>query len=441
MKKQILLYFLSYLCFTGALAQNKELKDLNLLFDKLEEHNQFMGSVQLIQNDSILYERSLGYSNIEMDKKASSKTHYAIGSITKTYTATLILMAIEESKMDLDSTLDNFYPNLYNADKISIKNLLQHRSGIPNITNEFDYLEWNTKEQTREDMLERIEKYTSAFEPGSHFAYSNSNYILLTYILEDLYKKDYASILQEKILEPLNLNETYFGYPSNKSLDVAASYLYQDAWTEQPKTHYSVPLGAGAIFSTVSDLNKFANHLFSGNILSPASMQEMLDTKDSFGLGIITFPFHEIIGYGHSGGIDGFQSFFGYLPYEKIGYSILSNGTRFSLNDMGVSILQAATGKGEVTIPTFDACQLTEADQEQYIGVYSSNQIPLKITVRKSDRGLSVQATGQPSLELHCEDEPHTFTYKMAGLKMVFIPEEDSFRLLQGGGNFLFVKE
>src|SRR5690625_2700610 len=133
MKKQILLFFLTLICLTGATAQKQKLKDLDLLFDKLEEHNQFMGSVQLIRNDSIIYERSLGYSNIEEDKKANSNTYYAIGSITKTYTATLILMSIEESKMDLDSTLDNFFPELYNADKISIKKLLIHRSGISNI--------------------------------------------------------------------------------------------------------------------------------------------------------------------------------------------------------------------------------------------------------------------------------------------------------------------
>src|SRR5690554_6899776 len=185
MKKQFLFYFLAIFCFSVSLAQEQRIKDLDSLFDKLEKHNQFMGSVQLIRNDSIIYERFVGYSNIEEDKKADDKTHYAIGSITKTYTATLILMAIEESKMDLDSTLDNFFPEIYNAEKISIKNLLQHRSGIPNITNELDYLEWNTIEQSREDMLDRIKKYTSAFEPDSHFAYSNSNYILLTYILED----------------------------------------------------------------------------------------------------------------------------------------------------------------------------------------------------------------------------------------------------------------
>src|SRR5699024_3978598 len=108
MKKHFILYFIAILCCAiTTIGQAQNLKDLDILFDKLEEHNQFMGSVQLLRNDSILYERSLGYSNIDLDKKATSKTHYAIGSITKTYTATLILMAIEESKMDLDSTLDS----------------------------------------------------------------------------------------------------------------------------------------------------------------------------------------------------------------------------------------------------------------------------------------------------------------------------------------------
>lgn len=441
MKKQLLLLVISFLFFGWISAQEKPMADLDLFFDQLEAHNQFMGSVQLFKNDSVLYERSMGYSNLKKVRKATINTHYAIGSITKTYTASLVLMAIEESKMDLDTSLDNFFPEIYNAESISIRNLLQHRSGIPNVTSEMDYLEWNTQEQSREDMLNRLEKYTSQFEPDSHFSYSNSNYILLTYILEDLYKIDYASILQEKITQPLGLEDTYVSNTPNTDMDVAESYLYQNEWKVQPKTHYSVPLGAGNIFSTVSDLNQFAQALFSGNLLSPTSMQEMLSIKDGFGLGVITFPFYDIVGYGHSGGVDGFQSFFGYLPYEQIGYSILGNGVRFPINDIGVALLRAATGKKDIVIPSFEACQLSDEEQEQYIGVYSSKEIPIKITVRKSDDGLSVQATGQPSLELDCEQEAHTFTYKMAGLKMVFIPEENAFRLLQGGGDFLFTKD
>lgn len=415
--------------------------DLDAFFDQLEAQHQFMGSVQIIKNDSILYQRSLGYSDIEQEKQASTTTQYAIGSITKTYTAALVLMAIEESKIDLDSRLEHFFPEIYHAKDIQIRHLLQHRSGIPNVTSEMDYLDWHTQAHSREEMLARLKKYTSLFEPGSHFAYSNSNYILLTYILEDVYQMDYASILKEKITQPLGLENTYAGSTPNAAVDSTVSYLYQDTWKKEPTTHYSVPLGAGNIFSTVSDLNRFAQALFSGKLLSAASMKDMLDIKDGFGLGIITFPFYDIVGYGHSGGIDGFQSFFGYLPYEQLGYTILSNGARFPLNDIGIAMLQAATGKGSIQIPSFDACQLSEVEQEQYSGIYSSKQIPLKITIRKSDKGLSVQATGQPSLELDCEEENHTFSYKLAGLKIIFTPEQNSFRLLQAGGDFLFIKE
>ncbi len=439
MKNPVLVILLIILSIGKNIAQNQSIKDLDLFFDLLEEHNQFMGSVQLIHNEEVLYERSIGYSDIESNKKATAKTLYAIGSITKTYTATLILMAIEEGKIDLDTPIDNFFSELYNADKITIKELLQHRSGIPNITSEQSYLEWNTKRQSRDDMLNRMKEYTSQFEPGTHFSYSNSNYILLTYILEDLYKLDFAEILKEKITDPFGLKNTFFGKPFDTNLDVASSYLYQGVWEKQLETHYTVPIGAGAIFATVSDLNKFSKELFSGNILSAASMQHMLDINDGYGMGIITFPFYNMVGYGHSGGVDGFQSFFGYLPYENIGYNILSNGSRFSINDIGIALLSAAT-ENEIIIPNFIECQLTEEEQEQYIGVYSSLEIPFKITVGKSNNGLKIQATGQPTLELDCEEEAHTFTYNMAGLKIIFTPEENSFRLFQSGGDFLFIK-
>lgn len=437
MNKQLIFGFLFFI-WINCWAQNQHYEELEKFFDVLEENNQFMGSVQLIKNDSLVYERNIGYSDIKNGETNNSHTHYAIGSITKTYTATLILMAFEEGKIELETSLDHFFPQVDNAQNITIQHLLQHRSGIPNITSEPDYMEWNTKPQSRKEIMEKINEYNSEFIPGTYFSYSNTNYILLTYLLEDLYQKDFASLLKEKITSKIGLSNTYYGELPSSNL--ALSYLYQDGWIQQPTTHFSVPLGAGAIFSTIGDMNTFASALFSGKLLSVASMELMLDTKNNFGMGIITFPYYNIIGYGHSGGIDGFQSFFGYLPYEKIGYTILSNGVRFPINDIGISLLNAVTDR-PIEIPNFDNCQLDPEIQEQYIGEYSSEALPLKISVRKSDKSLSIQATGQPSIELNCEEEAHTFSYRMVGLKIIFKPEENSFRLLQSGGDFLFTKE
>lgn len=377
MKNKFLLLILSaFLGLAYVNAQDKALIDLDKFFDQLEANNQFMGNVEVLKDGEIFYQRSIGYSKLEEDKKNTADTHFAIGSITKTYTAALVLMAFEESKLELDTKLSRFFPEIFNAEQISIKNMLQHRSGIPNITNQEDYLEWNTIEQTRETMLKRMQKFTSLFQPDTYFAYSNSNYILLSYILEDLYKMSYAEVLEKQILKPLNLKNTYIGQAPNNDMDIAASYAYQDKWIKEPNTHYTVPLGAGAIFATNSDLNKFGQALFTQKIITSASLQHMLDIKDSFGMGIISFPFNNMQGYGHSGGVDGFQSFYGNLPYEKISFSILGNGIRFPINNLNIALLQAATGIGEIDIPNFDQCALTTKEQEQYAGTYTSKVLP-----------------------------------------------------------------
>ena len=128
-------------------------------------------------------------------------------------------------------------------------------------------MKWNQIEQSKQNMLKRISNYKSDFNPNSKSEYSNSNFILLTYILEDVYKKSFSNILQEKIIEPLSLENTFYGEKINPGDNEAFSYSYLGKWNKESETNMSVPQGAGAIVSmpeelTISSNSRFNEKLF-----------------------------------------------------------------------------------------------------------------------------------------------------------------------------------
>lgn len=117
----------------------------------------------------------------------------------------MILKAQEENKLNLDEPIIKYLPSIKNAAKITIRNLLNHRSGIHNFTKDHSFLTYRYKEKTKKEMLVILENLGSDFEPDSMASYSSSNYVLLSYILEDVYKKKFSKILNEKIVNPLEL--------------------------------------------------------------------------------------------------------------------------------------------------------------------------------------------------------------------------------------------
>jgi len=186
-------------------------------------------------------------------------TKYKIGSISKTFTTVLVFKAIDENKLKLTDNIDRYFPSIENAKKITIDNLLCHRSGIHNFTDLEDYLKWNTQKKSEKELLEIIAKGGSDFEPDTKAEYSNSNFVLLSFILQKIYKKDYAQLLNEMIIKPLHFKNTYFGKPINIKDNECFSYSFNGNWTKETETDMSIPLGAGAIVSTPSDLTKFAD--------------------------------------------------------------------------------------------------------------------------------------------------------------------------------------
>ncbi|TVP53708.1 MAG: class A beta-lactamase-related serine hydrolase [Mongoliibacter sp.] len=434
MKKITLSLFLITVLFTSVSAQSLDDKKLNRYFDALESADKVMASVGLSVAGEPVFQRTVGFMDVENQIPANPQTKYRVGSISKMFTSVLTLQAIEAGLLDLDTKLDVFFPEVQNAGEISIKHLLQHRSGIFSLTSSPDYLSWNTETKSKPELLAIIIAEGSIFEPDSKGDYSNSNYVLLTWIVEAVFEKNYQDLLREKITGPLKLNNTYLGERIGTFDDEAHSYQMKSTWTKSTETDMSIPLGAGAMVSNTEDLGIFIHALFEGKLISQESLGQMMEMKDNMGLGMFVFPFYDKKSFGHGGGIDEFRSLLSYFPEEKLAFVLLSNGSDMNNNDIALATLSAYFGK-DYEIPAFSQEKLSEDVLEKLTGVYGADSFPLKITVTKEGSRLFAQATGQPSFPL-TYDEGFVFSYAQAGLKMEFDPENEKMNLKQGGMSF-----
>lgn len=437
--KKLLLIFLITLFTATSFAQKFDKEKLDFYFQTLENNNKFMGSVALSENGKIIYTKAIGFSDVESKTKPNETTKYRIGSISKSFTSALVFKAVEENKLSLDTNISKYFPNIKNADKITISNLLNHRSGIHSFTDNENYLSWNTQKRSEQELLKIIEDGGSDFEPDTTADYSNSNYVLLSFILEKIYKKPYSEILQEKIIKPIGLKNTYVGGKINLKNNEAHSYTFENNWIKETETDLSIPLGAGAIVSTPSDLLQFADALFNGKIISEKSLKLMETIKDDYGSGLFQMPFGTKKAFGHTGGIDGFSSNYGYFPEEKVAFALTSNGSNYTNNNIAIAVLSAVFNQ-PYEIPAFKTFELPSADLDQYLGIYSSKDIPLKITVTKNDTTLMAQATGQSAFPLDASDK-NIFKFDQAGIILEFMPANKTMILKQGGKNYNFIKD
>lgn len=422
----------------GQTSFKKEKEDS--LIALLAQKDKAMGSIAVMDKGKIIYSRAIGYRELSPAKVPSDiHTKYRIGSITKMFTSTMLFQLVEEGKLQLSQTLDKFFPSVPNAGKITIGNMMNHRSGIHSITDDPQYMKYMTQPKTRDEMLGIISATKPDFEPGEKFQYSNSNYMLLGYIVEDLRKMPYKEALQKYICKKAGLTETYIGGKADISKNESYSYTYTGGWDKQPETDMSIPQGAGAIVSTPSDLVRFISALFDGKLIKPATLNKMKTISDGMGFGIMQFPYEKKTVYGHGGGIDGFSSMLIYIPEDRLAVSYCSNGTIYSINDILLRTLNNYYGKQE-KLPDFTVYNADPATFDQYTGVYSSPAIPIKLTISKKGDRLICQGEGQPPfpLEASAKDE---FKFEVAGIVIRFMPAKNQLTLIQGGREILFTRE
>ena len=433
-------YFVIVILLTAFLSLSAQVLNkskLNELFRLIDTHEKGMGSVSIFAEGVEIYSNSFGFYDIKAKKHIDSQTKFRIGSITKTFTAITILQLVAEGKLSLDTKLSKYFPDLPNADEITIKHLLKHQSGLFNYTAHPSFATELAKPKKNAELLKIIKENSPTFTSGESEEYSNSNYFLLTLIAEKLDKKSYAKIIESRFIKPLKLKNTYYATKINTKNNEALSYMMLTEWSSFPHTDVSWLNGAGGIISTPHDVNALYYHLFNENLVSDEFFPQMLTVDYNMGMGIFPIPFYDKTAFGHTGGIDGFQAVVGYFPGEEISVAYTTNGVIFPQNDILIAILSILFEK-EYDLPVFkESITLSSGVLEQYLGNYTSDDLPLAIKVFIENDRLMAQATGQIAFPLENVDE-HVFIFQAGGIKLVFTPENKEMTLHQGGMLFKY---
>lgn len=345
--------FLGVFLITGFLnisyAQSKVDK-IDKLISAYAEYGKFNGSVLVADKGNVIYKKGFWLAEMEWNIPNQPDTKHRLGSITKQFTAMLIMQLVEQGKLKLNVPISTYLPDYpkKNGDVITIHHLLTHTSGTPNMTSFPQF--WNDimpKFYTPQQLVNLFADSTLQFKPGERFDYSNSGYIVLGYIIEKVTGKSYEQMLQDNIFTPLKMNNTGYdhlrtiiknrasGYEKNGRFYINANFI-----------DMSVPYSAGSMYSTVEDLYLWDQALYSNQLLKKENM-DLLFTKhisggpnyyygygwniDEMQLGNTT---ERIATVGHGGGINGFNTQITRILSDRSFIVLLNNTGGAPLNEM-----------------------------------------------------------------------------------------------------------
>ncbi|MBN2731275.1 MAG: serine hydrolase [Balneolaceae bacterium] len=412
------------------------------LHDHISEGNILGGAVAYIYPDGRTRFISRGSLSPERDETVTKNTIFEIGSISKTFTALIMMKMAEEGVFSLDTPIETLLPDSldipsYEGEKIRLRHLATHTSGLPRLPTNMSpsdplnpYADYTTKQ-----MYEFLDGYNLNETPGSNYAYSNLGMGLLGHILELESKKNYEELLQEYITGPLLMDDTGISISDQSQPRFSAPYNYgNDA------KYWDLPAlsGAGAIRSTAQDM---ANYIKAQMGLMESPLESAIasthsvqfDTgsgnTDAIGLGWFYSTGQDTILW-HGGGTGGFRSFAGFNKEDNTGAVVLVNGTE-DITNIGLHLLdnKHALSKVPATV-SVDTARL-----ETYTGTYKNeNGLSFYVT-RKGDQ-LWVQLSGQPSNRVYAKSTTRFF-YKVVPAEIEFYPSKGdsaaSLTLFQNG--------
>ena len=288
----------------------------------------FNGAVLVAHDGEIFFQNAYGLADRDIGDPNTIKTVYYIGSISKQFTAAAIMLLVQRGELSLDDPITKYLPDwpAETGDKITIHHLLTHTSGIHNYTEIPEVILKRTSGVSPSQLIASFRDWPLDFEPGTQFHYSNSGYVVLGAIIEQVAKQSFEAFLHHNILNPLGMTTTGYarlGVPNRArgyTKDVGGRIV--DAVTIQPAILHT----AGALFSTVEDMARWDNELYHNHIISKESVEKMFTPQyGNYGYGwIIDSKFNRKRVY-HGGFIDGFNSTIQRWVDDKLTIIVFSN--------------------------------------------------------------------------------------------------------------------
>ncbi len=325
-----------------------EIKKIDEYLSKLEENNDFSGVVGVYNKEDALYEKAFGYACYNLDIKNEVSTKFKIGSLTKQFTACCVLRLAEENRLELEHTVSKYIKDMPNGDSITIRHLLTQSSGIFDYTDADNFDREGKVRKSIEQVVDVIKSFKQTFKPGEKWEYSNSNYILLSYIVQLVSNMKFEDYVEQKLLIPNDIIDTHFSLEDKIICNQAYGYVKKDGNIVDPEfLDMSQPRGAGGLYSTLGDMKKWCNLLMNGKIISKASVDEMFKCHVKIAQGV-WYGYGQVIRNGepsntheagHYGGMPGFMAYMSMYKDLDTSIILLSNFENDNLVEI-VSLLK-----------------------------------------------------------------------------------------------------
>lgn len=329
----IALYLALHLLFPAHAQSEKDRSAaVDSLFRDYDTHSMAGVSVMVIRDGRIIYNRSFGLADVERKVPAAPHTNYRLASLSKPFTAMAVMMLRDEGKLSLDDHLDKFFPKVRPyGNEITIRQMLEHTAGLPNYGDLIP--PGTTQPLTDKDVLQLVEQQdTAVFKPGQRFEYSNTAYSLLSLIVEKVSGMPYKDFLTQRIFKPLGMKYSTLNVMGGNIRHRAYGYDKKgDSLVMSDQSVYSYVLGDGGVYSSVNDLYKWDQALYTSRLLKPATIAEMFTVRSrendrtAYGYGWYIDEKYEQKRVSHSGGTSGFSTYLIRYPAIKFSIIILAN--------------------------------------------------------------------------------------------------------------------